>query len=301
MKLLEAYGDKFKNAIANAVLSEIIYDINVVEAKDLNYQIPTKDAEKTIVVGSGMGMDECIKIANFTGLKHFVNEDRSDFFYGLFCASILIKQPQSFVQNPITFFRIHMNADLKPDEAREAPTERIIKVDGIDQKYDALSDIQKELNKNKMTRVFADEAQIALDELMINAFYQGPGTHAATVKAPSEKQPSEKSLEVFMIYNSRRLIVGCIDQYGSLNVSNLVNHLYNRSNESLLAVRENSRTGGLGLTYIIEHSATFYAVCGQGVNTMVATMFPLREGGSMLESYPKNLHLCEYGSGKSKR
>ena len=293
MKLIDAYRPQLEKISANPTLAKFLSGINVIKVEDIDdLSSIAFNRNDTIVVGKSLTTRDVIEIANFTGLRHVLSEDREDFVFSLISACLLLKKPSLFLEKPLSMFDIHLGVS---SEEKSEPHQRTFTVKRLRDKSMAIAVVRDELEKVKETRLFVDEAQVVIDELLINAFYHGPRLLQKTVPGSNQVLVNrERDVKVFLIYNKERLFVGCIDSYGSLSNRNLAHHLHNQVNQDIIEVDRHRKTGGLGLTYLIENSAGIYTVVNSMRQTLVATMFPLGKGKAFLGSYPRNLHFCEY-------
>lgn len=245
-----------------------------------------------VVVARKASLRETVALID-SGFQHVVQVEREDFAQELLASSLMAIRPAAFQKNPIPFFL----SDFQPEMMSDPDRNLAMKFHKSSQKSMLLDWLGVFLQANPQTFAIHDLCLQAADEMLTNAFFNAPVRPSG--KRPFQKLPrdteaeipSSQSATLFATVSSRKMIVGCVDTFGSFSHSGLLDHLRNNFSQDSIRTREGQSGSGLGLRYLIENAANFYLLCHQGKSSLVACGFVL-EGLKANMTKSKHMHLC---------
>lgn len=142
------------------------------------------------------------------------------------------------------------------------------------------------------------EVMNTVDELFTNAIYNAPFVDKANERGGADrvlqniKIDENKKPSIFAGHDHERIVVGCYDQFGSLNIEKLLSRIKGcYENELSSVINYDSGGAGIGTFMILESSASLYIGVQQGVKTLVCCSFAYKLNSVMRKQIPKNLHI----------
>ncbi len=131
------------------------------------------------------------------------------------------------------------------------------------------------------------------DELFTNVLFNAP-----TAAAPDSKNrkfphilPQSKPGLLFLGVTDERLLLGAIDQYGSLNVQKLLKQLHGTFQQGIAGAMNHGPGGaGIGCRMIFDRGLSFYVAVQAGIQSLVATTLPIGPNARAVNLDFKNVH-----------
>ncbi len=149
----------------------------------------------------------------------------------------------------------------------------------------------------KRHSIIAD-IRLAADELITNSLFNAPYVNMENSNSNMERDNSKISIDplkkphIFAGHDQNRVIIGCTDFYGRLNISKLIERIklcyINNPGEMI-----NYETGGAGIgSYMIFDSCmSYYVAVDPGVTTTLCCAFPINMSAKERNEVPKNVHI----------
>lgn len=146
---------------------------------------------------------------------------------------------------------------------------------------------------------FVDELIIVADEMLTNAVFNAPFVTAENEGSGIERNSNDERLKCinsahfFMAHDNERLMIGCIDYYGKLNVPSLLRRIDNCYEKSLDNAMNMDGPGGAGIGSFIIYNTSMSQTIGvlPGEKTIFCSVFPLKASNRQRLTKPKCLHL----------
>lgn len=251
-------------------------------------------APYVVVVAHKASLRETVALLD-AGFRHVVQAEREDFHQELLASSLMAVRPAAFQKNPVPFF---LN-DFAPEAATNPDRNLQMKFHKSSQKSMLLDWLGIFLQQNPQTFAIHDLCLQAADEMLTNAFFHAPVRPSGkrpfqrlARDAEAEISPSQ-SATLFATVSETRMIVGCMDRFGSFSENTLMEHLRGNFSQDHIRPREGQAGSGLGLRYLIENAANFYLLCQTGKSTLVSCGFVL-EGLKANMTKAKHMHISFY-------
>lgn len=213
---------------------------------------------------------------------------------GVNSAALLLKNSSAISSYPLS-------TALRPEDAG-ALTEQALclyeaKFVESDQKTQLMDDLQAVLLKKNVIPTIASDVLNIADELFTNAVYNAPFVdfennsvgiqrHGANIRMHPGKEG-----RLILGADESRIVIGCRDTYGTLNLIKLFTRIKS-CYEKGVAANINMSRGGAGIgSYMVFHAAmSYFAVVDQGLQTTICCTLPLKMSGRTRAELPKNLH-----------
>ena len=208
-------------------------------------------------------------------------------------------------QNPTEYFDFPLSTLIlcpeKGNLEKEFELRKVyFEIERPDQKEEMLSKMEAYLKDNTNSKSLISDILSVADELFTNAIFNAPFVDLESNQFPIDRKISEVSVNkekrpyLFISNDFERIILGCCDHYGSLNVPRLLGRV-RKCYETGVAEMINYSIGGAGVgSYLIlEKSTSVYLGVQKGKRTTICCAFPLIHNSVKRAQMPKNLHLCQ--------
>jgi hypothetical protein len=270
---------------------QILQHIKGVHAETYPFRTPEISAD--IAVGSGGKTYDAVRAAFENEVKHFVQKRRPDYHYELLSSALITAKPESILKNPISFLlrsSINTQTNMTWD----------YKVSSTQKKEEALNELDKFVETRPRLRSLYDTIYQICDELLLNAIYcaptdeKGEYLYRGKSRRMMVELPEDKNSLLFLVEKDAQLLIGCMDNYGSIDLDYVIGRLYNICDEERPAQIQSGEGGaGIGLKMILDESNGLYLVNKKNKATLVCATLMLGVGLRKSREYPKNLHLVQ--------
>lgn len=227
-------------------------------------------------------------------IRHICQSSHPFFTENLNTAALLMKNESAFKNYPVSSI-------LKPSVVGEVAERSLlfyeVEFQESNQKHDILADIESLISARGVIKSVAADALNIADELFTNAIYNAPFVDKDN--NPSDVSRGEanvklsggKKARLFMGADERRLVMGCSDQYGSLNLLKLFERIKNCYDHGV-AENMNMHGGGAGIgSFLVYNSAmSYFALTETGSFTQICCTLPIKISGRARSEMQKNLH-----------
>ena len=241
---------------------------------------------------------EVLGLAVGSQCAHVVQTKNPFFANDLNSVALLAAQPSALVQFPAAAILAPANCDEKTnagltifDQAFRASRE----------KSQLLQNVEATLEQRSISGSLIADVIVIADELVTNAMFNAPFVDLENTKPGAERKESiemadGKSARLFLGADQNRLVVGCMDLFGTLNVNKLFKRIKNCYDTTLGDNINFSGSGGagIGLYMVFNSSASYFAEVKVGSYTIICCTVPLRMSSRARLNIAKNLHCISY-------
>lgn len=263
------------------------------------HDLASEPAEKVdgscIGVGEGMTPEQVLHYATTFGFTHLIQKLGFEYDKELLLSEMLVRTPEALRQFPIsTVFGAN---DLNSANERSVICLEEF-FNSSAQKRETLDKVTKTLESKGVSQTINEDITLVADELFTNAVFNAPFVDPITQKNPGIDRHSvevrydgEKVARIFLAIDKSRLMIGCEDPFGSLNLERWLKKI----KETYLrgpAATMNFGPGGAGLgSYIIFNAgASLYFSVWPGEATTLCCVVPLGLSNRKRVQMPKHLH-----------
>lgn len=276
----------------NKMIRDSLLDIEFIDFESPSYGILNPD--KTIFIGSNKQLkNDIFDLFLRTRAHHFVQLSREDYLENLFLGSQILKFPGRFLQAPYpSFFSVHAS-----NSSKSSPPPQIFEFQFriFHDRLQMMSQMEAFLSLNENTAKITPEVMLITDELFKNALFSPIDIDGRRLFHPSKNKITDAKIDetrpakLFVVYDQKKVLVGCQDFYGSLNPNYFLDSLYTLD-DPILERDLRSGQSGLGFRNIIEKSSDLIVVSRRNIQTLVCIMMPLGLTAKKLSLVPKNFH-----------
>lgn len=252
------------------------------------------DPRKAVILVPEMSSADIGRFLSKTEACHFISSSREDASLDLLTTALLVKQPETVLHPESTIFLRKLPwAGATPTPILQA------EFNSIQSKAKVIDSLRQITETNRKVRPYRHRLLQIADELITNALFCAPVDFRGeplyrdiprnlSVEYPSH-QPRAK-LNVFL--SSKRILIGCEDPYGSLDLAETRRKLATSFTRNLSQVGHPIGVPlGLGLRTVMENSNSLYILCKRRELTSVYCAFDVGISNKAVESTPKHFHL----------
>ncbi len=210
MTLLDYFPETFAG-LQDTALRSLLSQVKAFsfDKEDLT---PETDLEAKVAVGDHIQTSEFLKAFVENKLSNVVQTANDDLPYELFIASIILKKPRLFLNNPLTI----LNSQDSSATAMRVWQENF---NCTEHKERVLESIHKFIGRHKSMNRLADNILIVIDELFSNALFNAPvdadGYRIFKNMNRNEKvrYPGNKNAKIFAVHTANDLFIGAVDPW----------------------------------------------------------------------------------------
>lgn len=246
-------------------------------------------------LASGLCPEAILHLATDLGFMHVCQKDGHEYDKDLAAANQLVGREENLMLFPVASI-------LSPDRLNLEEERRILRVDyDFDhaiQKRELLSELTKSCHTMMLSQTLIDDVIAVADEMFTNAVYNAPFVDVNTQKnLGMDRQKQDVRMDVgkkgrlFLAQDDTRLLVGCTDPYGSLDLKrylNKINATYTRGPAA--AINYGPGGAGIGSYIIFNAGSSLYFGVWPGRATIICCVIPLGLSNRKRIQLPKHLH-----------
>ncbi|MCB0351421.1 MAG: hypothetical protein KDD38_09575 [Bdellovibrionales bacterium] len=248
-----------------------------------------------IMVCDNVTPGNVIALALDAGYTHICQSSHPYFVPDLNTSALMLLEDKQFINYPLS--SIITPSEVGP-EAEANLTHFEYKFEQAGQKFTILQGVGKALGEKKVSPSIQADVLVIADELSTNAVFNAPfvdmenTASGASREDQSTRMHQGKSASIFLGANDTRLVIGCKDPYGTLNLMKLFVRIKKCYDTSVAEnINMTGRGGaGIGSFMVFNSSASYYAVVEEGQCTMILCALPVRMSSKTRLEIPKNLH-----------
>ncbi len=286
MTLLDYFPESFEK-LEDSALKDLMSSVEAFsyDKEDLDEDT---DLSGKIAVGDHIQTSAFLKNFVENKLSNVVQTSNDDLPYELFIASIILKKPRLFLNNPLTI----LNSQDSSATAMRVWQENF---NCTEHKERVMESIHKFIGRNKSMNRLSDNILIVIDELFSNALFNAPIDESGyrifknMHRNEHVRFPGNKNAKIFAVHTQNDLFIGAVDPWGSVDRDGICHSLYKAYNER--KVDETSKGAGFGLRMMLDRSRSIYILCEKGKRTLACCHMRLNISLKKVENVPKQLHI----------
>lgn len=294
--IAQEYGHLWPGSLEK--LSGLFKDIFILQYpadQEAIAKAPQNIRSRVIIVSEKATVMNLLQILE-VGYSQVVQKNRGDFARELLISAILIQRPQTFFEDAMGI----LLATAGGGDSKQSGKDFSVVFNSSGQKNQIIHNFTDFLRSENQLMALKDIAVQVSEELLMNAQFSAPIDPVTLKKmyqnadrSLSVTYPSGKQGKFYACYSQERLVIACIDPFGSLTKQLLTEHMRKLFTGTLSEVRTAAAGGaGIGLKYILENSGVFYTLIKKNAYTCVACAFYLK-GMKNNMSPEKHIHLIE--------
>jgi hypothetical protein len=267
----------------------------LLEISDPSVDINSLQTTANIVVCDNMTAANVLSLYTARNVRHIVQKSNLLPECEIKAANVMLDDPAKFLAFPLSTIFGHPQPD---DKTEKDHTQLAFRVSEADQKSDLLDAVEKHVSNISSPKSLAIDVRAVGDELITNAIYNapfvdrensfsGPTRDKAKVLIDPKKRPL-----VFIGTNEERVVFGCRDFYGRLNVKKIAARiqLCYQNNPSQL-INYGPGGAGIGSYMVFDSCVSMYIAVEANKSTTICCVFPTHMSARKRHILPKNLHI----------
>ena len=240
----------------------------------------SSDTEQTIAItDTEVTPSELIRAAQGTQIRHLVQRKNPHFDTECATAETMIFNPQKFLAEPL-------NTIFGADSGR---AELELKLQVTSKKSLVLAKLGDFVASLARSRTIWDHSLLVADELYTNSAKNGWSPNVKPFATPPQFQGS---IDFFAQADAKRLVIGCRDSFGTLDVWNVIARIATCYEKGLAdSIQRGSAGAGIGSFMVFESSLSYYVAAEKNRQTVVCVALPLGYSRRAGAGLAKNIHL----------
>ncbi len=248
-----------------------------------------------IVIADHFSPATVLSLYTKRNIKHVIQKSNISSEIEIKAASTMLIAPQQFINFPLSTIFGYEN----PNQTQEnLLAEYSFDMSDVDQKTGYLDLLEEYVQTHCHSKSISIEVRAVADEVITNSVFNapfvdmdnsfsGPTRDKGKVMIDPLKQP-----HCFMGRDSQRLIFGCKDYYGRLNVRKIIARiqLCYLNNPGQL-INYGPGGAGIGSFIIFDSCVSLYIAVDANKSTTICCAFPLNMSARQRNLVPKNLHI----------
>ncbi len=230
-----------------------------------------------------------------SGTPHVIQNTHPHFIKDLSTSVLMLTEPDALIKAPLTTI---LSAYSDPAVTEPALTIFDQSFNASKQKSGLLASINDILSKRTISQSIRGDILVIADELVTNAIFNAPFVDFENTLPGAPRDGTEvamhegKSARVWLGIDDKRVVIGCKDEYGTLNFQKFLRRVKNCYDTGVAATMRMSSEGGAGIGsfMIFNSSANFYADIKPGSHSAIFCALPLNLSSRARAAMPKNLH-----------
>ena len=286
MTLLDYFPETFES-LHDSALKDLMANVDAFSFDKEELGAETNLSRK-VSIGDHIQTSAFLKAFVENKLSNIVQTSNDDLPYELFIASIIMKKPRLFLNNPLTI----LNSQDSSASAMRVWQENF---NCTEHKERVLESIHKFIGRNKSMNRLSDNILIVIDELFSNALFNAPvddnGYRIFKNLQRNEKvrYPGNKNAKIFAVHTANDLFIGAVDPWGSVDRDSICESLFHAYNER--TVTEDSKGAGFGLRMMLDRSRSLYFLSEMGQRSLICCHMRLNISLRKVENVPKQFHI----------
>ena len=248
-----------------------------------------------IGVGDALTPEQMLQLVVDVDLGHICQKGGHLFDREMLSAEMMVRSPETYLEFPVATI-------LSPHDLSEAAEKKLLLVDqnfcSSMEKQDILTLVTNAMQSKGLSQTIIDDVVGVADELFTNAIFNAPFVDQATHLNPGVSRSqleitldSGKTGRLFLAHDESRLIVGCRDPFGSLELKRYMTKI-RATYQKGAAATINFGPGGAGIgSYIIFNAgSSLYFGVWPGRATLICCVVPLGMSNRKRIQLSKHVH-----------
>lgn len=226
--------------------------------------------------------------------NHICQSSHPHFAADLNVAALMQSNLDVFTANPIASILYPDFVSMKVDKENTIYESEFSKAR---QKAGILNGIESILRKKSVSSSIIADVVIIADELCTNAVYNAPFVDLENTLPGASRDNQDVQMhdgrcaKVFLGTDGHRLVIGCFDLYGSLNLEKLFKRIKKCYDRGVAESMNMSGGGaGIGSFMVYNAAASYFAVVEEKRKTMICCALPVKMSNRARLELPKNMH-----------
>ena len=228
-------------------------------------------------------------------VRHIVQKSNLGSELEIKLASTMVLAPQQFIDFPLATIFGHENPDQKTENAL---AEYSFHISDVDQKAEYLDMLEEYVQRFSNPKSLSLDVRAVADEIVTNSVFNAPfvdmeNSHSGPTRDKGKVMidPAKKPYG-FAGHDKERLIFGCKDFYGRLNVRKIIARiqLCYQSNPGQI-INYGPGGAGIGSFIIFDSCISLYIAVEPNQSTTICCAFPISMAARQRNLVPKNLHV----------
>ncbi len=269
-------------------------NIKFFELKELS-EIPLKPADERIILCDKLNSVQVLSLCLNKTADHIVQKSNIFIQEELRFSASVLKSPEIFIKFPLSVIMGEENPTIKT-ESEVAELSIFLTVPT--EKETVLEELENYVAQYcKRSSIVADIRTVG-DEMLSNCLFNAPYVNAENTNSNVERNYDSISIDptkkpqVFAGHDDSRVIIGCRDMYGQLNVHKLIERIrlcYVKNPGKMINFE--SGGAGIGSFMIFDSCMSFYLAVDPGKSTTLCCSFPTGMSAKQRDEVPKNVHI----------
>ena len=251
-------------------------------------------SKSSIAICSQLAPHSVVNLAIDSKFGHICQSNGKFFNHEVSTAANMIASPQNFLNFPLA-------VTLNPQNINSAGELKLRHLstpfNGANEKETVLKSLKSWVETISKSNSFVGEVLGIADELFMNAVYNAPFINEQGKREDigfddeRVRNGLGKSGCLFAGAYDGQLVIGCSDQFGSLNIEKLLNGIKGCFDKGVAENMNFSTSGGAGIgSFLVFNSGvSYYVGVEKGQRTVVCCKLPLGMSSRKRDEEPKNL------------
>lgn len=228
-------------------------------------------------------------------INHFVQKSNLNYVSEISVSETMLHNKDCFFNFPLSVIHGVENPNLETEKQLQMVS---FHISSATEKSSLLKILENYILSISGSTALMGDVLRSADELFTNAVYNAPFVPLDNSQSGIERNiekviiESDKKPHFFASHDEQRLVIGCTDNYGSLNIEALLVRI-KRCYEANLSEVINYGSGGarIGAYLVFESSCSMYISVKKGHQTLICCSFPYKMNSNKRSRIPKNLHV----------
>jgi hypothetical protein len=262
---------------------------------DLSSDVDIPATDENIIVCDRLSSVKVLSLCLEKSVNHIVQTSNTSSEAEIKLSSTMILSPEEFMNYPLSLI---LGIEKPTAETEKQASGVSFQIGEIDDKSKALNKIDEFVVKHSNRGSLATDIRLVADELITNSIFNAPYVNLENSNSPMPRDsnqikidPARKPL-VFAGATDDRIVLGCTDYYGRLNIKKLIERIQQcYVNGPRQMMNFGPGGAGIGSFMIFDSCISFYLAVNPGKSTTVGCAFPIKMSTQERYSVPKNLHV----------
>jgi hypothetical protein len=256
-----------------------------------------------IGVGEALTPEQMLQMVVDGNVEHVCQKSGHLFDKEMLSAETMVRSPESYLEFPAATI-------LSPHDLNEAAEKKLLLVDQpfncSSQKQVILTLVTDAMQAKGISQTIMDDVVAVADELFTNAIFNAPFVDKTTHINPGVSRSglditleNGKTGRLFLAHDESRLVIGCRDPFGSLELKRYMARILATYQQGAAAtINFGSGGAGIGSYIIFNAGSSLYFGVWPGAATQLCCVVPLGVSNRKRIQFSKHVHWIQRGGGK---
>lgn len=264
------------------------------EMKELS-ELLSKPPEEKIILCDKLTSVQVLSICSDKQADHVVQKSNVEIERELKLSYSATQAPDLFIKYPLS---VIMGEENPSEETEKEKLGLSFFLSTPDDKDTALEKLEEYIGQYCKRQSVVADIRLCADELVSNSLFNAPYVNKENSNANVERDYSKISIDatrkphIFAGFHQNRILMGCTDFYGRLNISKLIDRIklcYINNPGQMI----NYEAGGAGIgSYMVFDSCmSYYVAVDPDKSSTICCSFPVNMSAKERSEVPKNVHI----------